>query len=149
MSREAAVPFMVLGLCWLPVAAATLVWLGGHAASWASGNGWSGPPFGVDFAVTLVQEGVSTSWPGVPAALIWALSLALPVTATVPVLLVARRLSTGRRNAGDPVAALAGAGDVAALTPTGVATRARALRPSLHDVPARGLDPATPGAGRG
>ena len=147
--REAIVPFMVLGLCWLPAAAAALVWLAGHTASWVSGAGWSGPPFGVDFAIALARDGVGTSWPSVSPALVWGLSLALLVAAAVPVLFVVRALTLGRRTGADPVAALAGPRDVAALTPTGVATRARALRPSLRDVPARRLEPAHTGVALG
>ena len=36
MPREVALPFTILGLCWLPVGAVGTVWVGGHTASWMS-----------------------------------------------------------------------------------------------------------------
>jgi hypothetical protein len=50
-----------------------------------------------------------------------------------------------RTHAGDPLPSLARPHEVAELTPAGVTRRARQLRPSLADVPAKQLKPADTG----
>jgi type IV secretory pathway TraG/TraD family ATPase VirD4 len=150
LPSEAAVPFVVLALCWIPAGAAGAVWVGGHAASWVSGHGWAGPAFGVGFALGVAAHGPAAGWPGVPAALVWALSVLVVAAPAAPLAVAVVRWR--RRSPGDPLASLARPADVAPLTPGGVAASARRLRPSLAativadeaGVPLGRLSPAGP-----
>jgi len=126
----AGASWWLLAGCWGPVAAVGLVWSAGHAASWLCGQGWVGPSFSTDFVATVIRGDVAGGWPGVPPALVWALSAA----GTSLVLVgagVLRRLVLRTAASSDAVRSLATARDVAALTPAGVASRAVVLRPSL------------------
>jgi len=150
---DVAVPFLVLGLCWLPVAGLGTVWTGGHLASWLSGHGWHGPAFGWEFARQLLTAGgisparrrspaadrpaqtgrsdITALWPGVPVPLIWTcVGLVLAAVGTLAAAAVAAWLRW-QASAADPVRSLATTADLADLAPARIGARARRLRPSL------------------
>ena len=140
---DLAAPVSVLALCWAPVAAVAAVWAAGRAASWLAGHGWVGPPLDLVYGTALARGGPAAVWPPVPA---WATGAVITAATLLLAVVVGAALAwRGRRPRGHAHRALAGPGDVAALTPRGVARRAVALRPSL-----RGHRPRTvPAADRG
>jgi type IV secretory pathway TraG/TraD family ATPase VirD4 len=145
LGSDVALPFAVLGLVWLPVMAAGVVWLGGHTASWATGQGWRGPAFGIRFGERLLLGGgVERLWPGVDPRLVVASSLTLAGVLLGPVVMTLAR-ARSRHLPGDPVPSLASPSDVAALLPTHAAERARRLRPSLPQQRRARLTPADTG----
>ena len=129
LGRDAAMPFAVLALCWLPIGLGGVVWVSGHAASWLTGRGWTGPAFDVDTARRIMDGGLSVFWPAVDPRLTWGLTAALLATVVLPVVAVAIKAAGG--TPGDPLPSLATLDDVRALGPADVAGRARQLRPSL------------------
>ncbi|MFP5376537.1 MAG: TraM recognition domain-containing protein [Acidimicrobiia bacterium] len=131
LGPQATLPLAILAVFWIPVALAAAVWVGGHAASAATGHGWTGPPLSLAWGLDLVRHGPAASWPGTPAGLVWALGALLVAAVVFPVAIGALRWHRRRPTPGDPLASLARAGDVAALAPPGVAARAVQLRPSL------------------
>jgi type IV secretory pathway TraG/TraD family ATPase VirD4 len=136
LPREATTPFAVLAVCWLPVAAVWLIWVGGRTASLLSGHGWTGPAFGWQFARRLVEpDGAREVWPDTPQLLVWLCAGALAAAILVPVTLLAVRWVRRRPDAANPLPSLAGPHDVRALTTTAAEQRARRLRPSLAAAP--------------
>jgi len=136
--RDAVMPFTILGLCWLPVGALAVVWVGGRTASLLSGQGWDGPAFGWDFAQRLAgPQGVQGLWPSTSAVAVWGCTGLIAAMVLLPVGAMAAVSVRRRARPGDPSLALADARAVAALTPEGVQRRARRLRPSLTEVDPR------------
>ncbi|NAZ81039.1 type IV secretory system conjugative DNA transfer family protein [Kineococcus sp. R8] len=118
---------LLLATVWGGLALVAAAWLGGTTASWATGHGWRGPAFGVQFAHALVTEGPGSSWPRVPGAAVTA-GVVVAVGGVAGVTVAAVR--AGRTNAARPFG-LAGARDLAVLLTPASTTRAQALRPSL------------------
>src|SRR5215213_8616336 len=83
---EAALPFTVLAMAWLPVLGVGAVWLGGHSASLLSGHGWDGPAFGWDFASTLLHSGVQGAWPDVARPTVWSCTAGVLLVVGLPAL---------------------------------------------------------------
>ena len=128
---EASMPMAILGLCWVPVALASAVWTAGHAASWATGHGWTGPALSFEWGVELLKKGPGTSWPNTPPQLVWGTAAAMVLAVAVPALVIFLRWHARRPIPGDALGSLARPADVAALAPAGVAAKAVQLRPSL------------------
>lgn len=128
---EAAMPMALLGLCWVPVALVGAVWTSGHAASWATGHGWAGPPFSFKWGIELLKKGPAPFWPETPPQLVWGGAAAMVLAIAVPAFVIFLRWQANRPIPGDPAGSLARPGDVASLTPLGVASTAIRLRPSL------------------
>jgi type IV secretory pathway TraG/TraD family ATPase VirD4 len=145
LGRDAAVPFAILGLCWVPVMAVGVIWLAGHAGSWISGHGWAGPEFGFDFAGALVDGGVQAAWPETAPEIVWSLAGALVLAVASLTGLIAVRIAGSRPDPGDPLSSLATAADLEALTPAGAAARAVRLRPNLEQKSRRDPDPRDTG----
>src|SRR5947209_7678943 len=101
---------------WVPAGVAGLVWLAGHLASWATGHGFTGPALTVEWALHFPARGPAGSWPAVPAAAVWAATGLLAAIVAVPITI---GVAAWRRRpgAGDPLASLARAADVAPLCP--------------------------------
>jgi len=133
LPSEATLPLTLVGVMWVPALLATIVWLGGHLASWATGHGFVGPALSVEWALHFPAQGPARSWPTVPAAAVW---VATALLAGVVALPVAIGIAAWQRRPrpGDPLASLARPVDVAALCPAGVADKARELRRSLGAV---------------
>jgi len=143
LGREAALPFGVLALCWVPVGLGGIVWAAGGIASWAVGPGWEVPPFNVGSARRLLHAGPAGLWSDVAPAWVWAIAGLLLLAIAVPVAAVARVVSGSRVRPGDPLGTLATLYDVRALGPEDIAARAERLRPSL--APASRRSPRPPG----
>jgi type IV secretory pathway TraG/TraD family ATPase VirD4 len=141
---DVTLPFTVLAACWMPVAVLGVVWLGGHAASWLIGDGWTGPAFGWEFARLLLADGPRGAWPATRPLLVWACAGALigmPALMAIPVL---RRTRTA-----SPARSMASLRDLGSLTPRRVADRATRLRASLADASPRRIAPAETGIALG
>lgn len=128
---EAAMPLALVGLAWVPVGLVGAVWLGGHVASWATGDGWAGPALSFNWGLELVKKGPAPFWPTTPVGLIWACAAALVVLVAGPPLYGFVRWQSRRPPPGDALASLAQPADMASLAPLGVAAKAVELRPSL------------------
>ena len=136
LPREAATPFAVLALCWLPVGVLALIWTGGHCASVLTGHGWTGPEFGWDLARQLAgHNGIEAAWPRTPAALVWVCTALLAGVLIGPAAYVTVRWFRRRPAADSPLPSLAAARDVRALTAPESEQRARRLRASLTHYP--------------
>ena len=115
----------------LVAAAATAAFLGGRLASGVSGHGFTGPSWRLFGAADLAHH--ATSWPGVPAGLVWTVVvivfLILLALVTAPVVLFVH----GMRRASTRSAArsMASRTDVATLDTKRAAAVALRLRPSL------------------
>jgi len=132
VGREAALPFGILGLCWLPIGLGGVVWLAGGLTSVAAGRGWRTPPFSLDSAKHLASGGPQTLWPGLAPTAVWLIAgLIVAIVATLVAVLV-RAVGGSRSVPGDPLTTLATLYDVRGLAPDGVASRAEQLRPSLR-----------------
>jgi len=139
MPPQAAMPFTILALCWLPAGLVGAVWLGGHTASWLTGHGWMGPQFSLKWALGL-QHGVTASWPAVPAGLVWGLSAAIVLVVLIPGIVAFAKYQR-RPMPGEALGSMARPADVSGLIPAGVANKARQLRPSLASAPRNGVRP--------
>jgi type IV secretory pathway TraG/TraD family ATPase VirD4 len=132
LGHDVALPFAVLGLIWLPIAAGGLLWIGGRTASWLAGQGWTGPPFGLEFGETLLAgPGLTGLWPNVAPANVLAVTATVGLLVVLPTGLLMWRMFRRQGTPGDPVPALGGERDLAALLPDGVSARAHQLRPAL------------------
>jgi len=130
LGREAALPFGILGLCWL----GGILWLAGGVTSWATGPGWRTLPFSLDSAHRLINDGPAGLWPGVSPLLVWVAAGVMLLLVAVPLAIAIRTVGGSRTRPGDPLATLATLHDVRGLGPDLVATRAAQLRPSLRPV---------------
>ncbi len=142
-------PFALLGLAWGGAGLFGLVWLAGGAASWLSGHGWQGVPFGFAFPQALLTGGPAALWPDTKPALVWTLAAILAVAVIAPAMALWLRWRIRRPAAADPLPSLARAYDVEPLTPAGVVKRARDLRPSLRGVAAKRIAPEETGIALG
>ena len=141
-------PFVLLGVVWGAIALAWLAWAAGATAATATGRP-GGPGFDGQFVTDLVHGQWSTLYPHVNHTLV-AVLYGLFVTAAAAAVTAGWIMWQRRRtHAGDPLPSLARPHEVAELTPAGVTTRARQLRPSLADTPAKQLNPADTGLALG
>lgn len=134
LPSEATTPFVILSLCWVPVAALGAVWAGGNTATWLAGGGWTGPAFGWSLAAGLFEpDGVRRLWPDSPVALVWTCAAFLVALAVLPLFVgwLAWRRSVVRPD--DPARSLAGGHELAGLAPSAIARRAQQLRPTLAE----------------
>ncbi|MCW7944319.1 membrane protein [Streptomyces hygroscopicus] len=103
------------------------VWLGGTLGAAVTGAGWDPPPFTLSTFAELAAHGPGRLWPGAAPAGVFAGVVAVFAAGAIVMVLVLRKvLKASSRPKG-----LANARDLAALTPQGIAGRARDLRPSL------------------
>lgn len=131
LGHDAALPFAILALCWLPIGLGGIVWVAGSIASWAVGPGWETSPFTVDSARRVLDDGPVDLWPAVSPVAVWVISGLLLLLTAVPLALVGRAAIGSRARPGDPLATLATLYDVRGLGPYDGAARAEQLRPSL------------------
>jgi hypothetical protein len=126
---EAALPFTVLAMAWLPVLGVATIWLGGHTASLLTGHGSDGPAFGWRFAGTLLHHGVQGAWPNVARPMVWSCTAAFLLLIGLPALW-AVALDLRRAAPDDPLPSLASAQEVSFLAAPASIERAQRLRPS-------------------
>jgi type IV secretory pathway TraG/TraD family ATPase VirD4 len=141
-------PFVLLALAWGAIALAWLAWAAGAVTAAISGRP-GGPGFGSRFVVDLAHGRWSDLYPYVNHVLVAAAYGLLVVVAVAPVAAGWVVWERRRTHASDPLPSLARPRDVVDLTPAGVTKRARQLRPSLADIPAKQLKPADIGLALG
>jgi type IV secretory pathway TraG/TraD family ATPase VirD4 len=137
-------PWVVIGLLYTGVGVSWLAWAAGRITAALAGS-QPGPPFGSEFLRALLSGQWDQTWPGVHPGAAAAVYLVLLAAAAAPVTGVWVAWRRRRTRAGDPLPSMAMPRDLAALTPAGVAARARQLRPSLAHIPARRLAPELAG----
>ncbi|MGW3459245.1 type IV secretory system conjugative DNA transfer family protein [Streptomyces olivaceoviridis] len=125
-----AAPWAIVAMAALAMTVFGGIWLGGTLGAAVSGAGWDPPPFAMSTFSELTEHGTGSLWPRASAFAVWTGTGAVFAAALLPPVLVARRLITRQ---GRPKG-LAGRRELAAMTPQGVAARARELRPSLKGV---------------
>ncbi|MDX3850988.1 TraM recognition domain-containing protein [Streptomyces sp. AK02-01A] len=127
MSGSEAAPWAIVAMAGLATVVFGAIWLGGTIGATVSGAGWDPPPFAMSTFAELTAHGTGRLWPGASTLWVWTgvvVVFACPLAAAV---WAGRRLiSRSKQPKG-----LAGPRELAALTPRGVAARARELRPSL------------------
>ncbi|MFD9285989.1 type IV secretory system conjugative DNA transfer family protein [Streptomyces mirabilis] len=124
-------PWAIVAIAAVGLLVSSTVWLGGTTGAALSGAGWNPPPFALSTFTELTAHGPGKAWPGasplaVYAGIVVAFALLVTLAAAAGFALLGgqRRSSSG----------LAGARELAALTPQGIAARARDLRPSLKGI---------------
>lgn len=143
-------PYILLGAAWAAIALVWLAWLSGRIAAVIAGRPWeTGPRFGGAFVEGLLRADWATLWPDVPpplVATVYGLVLAVSLVPTVGGWLwwLARRPP-----ADDSLRSLATPNDVETLTLPAVTGKARRLRPSLTDQPAKLIAPESAGVALG
>lgn len=123
-------PWAIVSVAAAALLLSSTVWLGGTVAAALSGAGWNPPPFAASTFAELASHGPEKAWPDVPPPAVYggiAVAFAAVVAAVVALLAFVR----GHRR---PASGLAGVRELAALTPKGIAARARDLRPSLKGI---------------
>ncbi|GLI00920.1 type IV secretory system conjugative DNA transfer family protein [Phytohabitans aurantiacus] len=141
-------PFVLLAALWTAIALSWLAWLAGRVTAWMTERP-VGPGFDSQFVTNLVGGQWDTVYPHSNHTLVAVVYGALVACTTAPVVTGAIVWQRRRTHAGDPLPSLARPRDVTDLTPAGVAKRARQLRPSLADLPAKYLRPADTGLALG
>lgn len=137
-------PFAVLGLAWGAIVLVWLAWVAGRIAAAVAGSA-AGPAFGGDFVQALLSRKWTAVWPGVPLTLVAAIYGVLLIAAVSAVTAVWMWWQGRRPPANDPLPALASPVEVRAMTLPEVAQRARRLRASLTDQPAKAIEPGSAG----
>lgn len=137
-------PWVVIGLVYTGIGASWLAWAAGQVTA-ALAGAQPGPPFGSEFLQALLSGRWDQAWPGVHPLAAVAVYAVLLAAAAAPVAGVCVAWRRRRSRAGDPLPSMAVPRDLAALTPAGVAARARQLRPSLARISARRLAPEQAG----
>ncbi|MFD5065022.1 type IV secretory system conjugative DNA transfer family protein [Streptomyces sp. NPDC058394] len=124
-------PWAIVALAAVGLLACSTVWLGGTTAAALTGAGWNPPPFALSTFSEFTAHGPEKGWPGASPLAVYtgivvafAVLVTLAAAAGLALLRVQRRSSSG----------LAGARELATLTPAGIAGRARDLRPSLKGI---------------
>jgi len=140
MPAEAVLPFTILAVAWIPVAAIGAIWVGGRSASAITGNGWAGPAFGWDFARLLFGGGVRAAWPTLAPVLVWVLTATLVAVLLCPTGWVAWRWRRTQPSPDDPLRSLATLDDVGHLAAPGSIPRAQRLRSSLSGMSPKQID---------
>ena len=141
-------PFVLLGALWGGIALTWLAWAAGALAAALTGRP-DGPGFGGEFVTDVLRGRWEMAYPHVNHTLVAVVYGTLVTAAAAPIVggwIVWQRRRT---HAGDPLPSLARPREVADLTPDGVTRRARQLRPSLADIPAKHLTPADTGLALG
>ncbi|HKT03756.1 MAG TPA: TraM recognition domain-containing protein, partial [Rugosimonospora sp.] len=131
-------PFVLLGALWGVIALAWLAWAAGALVAWLTGH-VGGPGFGTAFVTELLSGHWRVLYPHVSHGLVAAVYAVLVAAVVAPVTAGWIVWERRRTHAGDALPSLARPHEVADLTPAGVTKRARQLRPSLADVPAKQL----------
>jgi type IV secretory pathway TraG/TraD family ATPase VirD4 len=141
-------PFVLLGVAWGAIVLAWLAWAAGATAAALTGRA-GGPGFGGRFVTDLAHGQWSVLYPHVNHTLVAAVFAVFVALAAAPVTAGWIVWERRRTHAGDPLPSLARPHEVGELTPAGVTKRARQLRPSLADKPAKQLTPADTGLALG
>ena len=141
-------PFLLLGATWAAVAASWLAWAAGRLTALATGQP-PGPAFGTQFVTDLLRGRWTELYPNLNRPLVAVVFAVVLSLASAPVLTGVAIWQRRRGHASDPLPSLARLRDVAHLAPAGVSQRARQLRPSLTNVPAKRLDPTQTGLALG
>ena len=141
-------PFVLLGAVWGAIVLAWLAWAAGATTAALTGRR-SGPGFGRVFVVDLAHGQWNALYPNVNHAWVAVVYGVFVAVAAAPVVVGWIVWERRRTHAGDPLPSLARPREVAELTPAGVTARARRLRPSLADTPAKQLRPADTGLALG
>jgi type IV secretory pathway TraG/TraD family ATPase VirD4 len=141
-------PFVLLGAAWGAIVLAWLAWAAGATTAALTGCA-GGPGFGGRFVTDLAHGQWSVLYPHVDHTLVAVVYGVLVAAAAAPVTIGWIVWERRRTHAGDPLPSLARPHQVAELTPAGVTKRARQLRPSLADTPAKQLKPADTGLALG
>jgi hypothetical protein len=128
-----ATPWVIAGSCATGMAGLALAQIGGALASWFTGHGYHQPPYTARTLIRLIFRGPGPLWPGVPPDAVIT-GIAAAETAGIATLITMCALIW--RALGGPLG-LATRWDVRHLTFRRMAKRARALRPSLGEHPAR------------
>lgn len=123
-------PWLIIGAVVAGFVLLAVVWAGGSIGAALCGGGWNPPPFALSTLVRFFTRGPAGLWPGTSPAGVWAGIIGAVAAMAVPAVIVTRQVL---RRVGHP-AGLAGPRDVADLTESGMAKRARQLRPSLNGV---------------
>ncbi|MFE9685401.1 type IV secretory system conjugative DNA transfer family protein [Streptomyces sp. NPDC006285] len=135
MSREAAgrsygselAPWAIVLVAGVGLVVFGGVWLGGTLGAALTGGGWHPPPFALATFAAFLSDGPAHLWPGAPTTgVISGVVLVFGSVAAAAVLIARRVLRHVSRPRG-----LADDRELAALSPDGIAARARELRPSL------------------
>lgn len=107
-----------------------VLWVGGSVGALLVGGGWHPPSFTLRTLVRFLTRGPACLWPRAPQAGVWAgIILTSSAVAVLAVIIIREVLRRTAHPAG-----LASPRDVADLTESGMAERARQLRPSLSSV---------------
>jgi type IV secretory pathway TraG/TraD family ATPase VirD4 len=140
---ELVLPLGLILACWAPVAGLAAVWVGGHAASWVTGRGWTAPAFGWEFARRLMSGGPGALWPDTSPFLVWA------ATGAVVSLPALGMVAAVRRSGTDRTTSLGAARELRELSPRRAAARATRLRADLAGVNPRRVAPSDTGVALG
>ncbi|MFI1036078.1 hypothetical protein ACH4WY_49970, partial [Streptomyces sp. NPDC020951] len=129
-SANELAPWAIVAVAGVTLLLSAIVWLGGTIAAAATGAGWNPPPFALSTFAELAGHGARPIWPGASPLAVYTgiVAVSAAVVACVVPLVKIVRGSLGRGTG------LAGARELAALAPEGIAARARELRPSLKGV---------------
>src|SRR5690349_1197981 len=134
-------PFVVLGVAWGAIMLTWLAWAAGATAAALTARS-GGPGFDGQFFINLAHGRWSVLYPRVNHSLVAVVFVVLVALAAGLVMVAWIVWERRRTHAGDPLPSLARPHEVRELTPAGVTNRARQLRPSLADTPAKRLTPA-------
>src|SRR6266508_3760230 len=141
-------PFVLLGALWGAIALTWLAWAAGAVTAALTGRP-GGPGFGSEFVTDVLRGRWDIAYPHVNHALVGVVYGVLVTAAAAPVIIGWIVWERRRSHAGDPLPSLARPNEVADFTPGGVTKRARQLRPSLADTPAKQLKLADTGLALG
>ncbi|MGH3379458.1 MAG: type IV secretory system conjugative DNA transfer family protein [Actinoallomurus sp.] len=123
-------PWFIIGAVVAGFALLSVLWAGGSVGALLGGGGWHPPPFSLSTLVRFFNRGPAALWPGASPAGVWAgIIVAVAAVATLAIIITRQVLRRTAHPAG-----LAGPRDVTDLTESGMADRARHLRPSLGGV---------------
>jgi type IV secretory pathway TraG/TraD family ATPase VirD4 len=102
---NAAVGWMILAACWVPIGCLWIVWAAAHVA--AALTGGHVHPFGGVFALAIARNQTSVAWPGTPTPLVVIILIAVACGIGTVVWKVWQHVAERMTPPGDPVAALA------------------------------------------
>ncbi|MDL4770734.1 type IV secretory system conjugative DNA transfer family protein [Actinomadura xylanilytica] len=131
--------WMILAGCWAPIGLLWIVWAAARIAAFVAGGHVM--VFGTDFAVALARRQTHALWPGTSTPLVMFVLLVLVCGLVGVVWTVWLRTASHLLQPGDPIAALADNPGLDALKPAASASKAVALRRSLHDTKPNRLAP--------
>ncbi|RCG25493.1 hypothetical protein DTL70_08850 [Streptomyces diacarni] len=124
-------PWAIVGVVTLALMTSGGVWFGGTlGAALLSGAGWHPPAFSPVLLASLLTHGPTDLWPDAVPWAVWTGICLVFGTFAVLVALAVRKVLGGTTGT-SRTKGLAGAKELAAMCPRGIAARARELRPSL------------------